>query len=320
MQETDMSWQLEDLPEQHGRTVIITGGNSGIGYEAARALAVKGARVIIACRDNAKAQAASDRITAESTSAAVATMTLDLASMTSVQTCADALIAQYEQIDVLINNAGVMAIPRRETKDGFEMQLGVNHLGHFALTARLFERIKSTPGSRIVNVSSLAHLFGFINLANLHGRMFYDPWAAYGQSKLANLLFTFELERRSRDAGLAVQALACHPGIAATNLASAGPRMAGLPVPEALVQSLTAVVAQSAAAGALPTLYAGFAEQATGGDYIGPDGIGETRGSPRKVQPSLMARSQTLARQLWQASEDATQITFDFSAPAPRPT
>ncbi len=307
-----MSWQLDDLCEQSERTVVITGGNSGIGFEAAKALADQGARVIIACRDADKAKTACEQISVDNADASIEAVTLDLASLKSVRACAEEINERCERLDVLINNAGVMGIPRQETEDGFEMQIGTNHFGHFALTGQLFPLLRVASESRVVTVSSLAHLFGFINFVNLHGRMFYDPWMAYGQSKLANLLFTYELDRRCHAAGIDVLAVACHPGVAATSLGYAGPRMLGSPLGETLVQLYTSIVAQSAAAGALPTLYAGFAPEARGGDYIGPDGLGEMRGNPRKVTSSFMSRSETIAHQLWRVTEEATQVQFDI--------
>jgi NAD(P)-dependent dehydrogenase (short-subunit alcohol dehydrogenase family) len=249
-------------------------------------------------------------LTAENGAAQVESVALDLASLKSARACADELRGRCDRLDVLINNAGVMAIPRRESEDSFEMQMGTNHLGHFALTALLHPLLCATPGSRVVTVSSLAHQFGFINFANLHGRMFYDPWMAYGQSKLANLLFAFELDRRLRAAELDMLSVACHPGIASTNLGYAGPRMLGSPLGETLVQLYTSIIAQPAADGALPTLFAGFAHDVRGGDYIGPDGLGEMRGNPKKVSSSFMSRSHAIARRLWQVSEEATSVQF----------
>ncbi len=307
-----MAWQADDLPDQRGRVVVITGGNSGIGLEAARALVQRGARVILACRNESSAREACEQLAQGGPAGSAELVHLDLASLSSVRACAgelDRLCAG--RLDVLINNAGVMAIPRRETEDGFEMQLGVNHFGHFALTALVYPLLTSTPGARIVTVASLAHNFGFVNFQDLHGRWFYEPWLAYGQSKLANLLFAFELDRRLRAAGRDVASVACHPGIAATNLGYAGPRMLGSAFGETLVQLYTSIAAQPAAAGALPTLYAGFATEAAGGDYIGPDGLGEMRGNPRKVSSSLLSRSQPVARQLWQVSEAAVGVTFE---------
>jgi NAD(P)-dependent dehydrogenase (short-subunit alcohol dehydrogenase family) len=304
-----MAWGLDDLSDQSGRTVVITGGNSGIGLEAARGLVDRGARVILACRNEASASEACQSLAGGPGSAEH--LQLDLASLASVRQAAAELERRCERLDVLINNAGVMAVPRRETEDGFDLQFGTNHLGHFALTALAFPLLAVAPGSRVVTVSSLAHNFGFINFQDLHGRMFYDPWLAYGQSKLANLLFAYELDRRARRAGRPVASLACHPGIAATNLGYAGPRMLGSAFGETLVQLYSSIAAQSAAAGALPTLYAGFAAEAMSGDYIGPDGIGELRGAPRKVSSSLFSRSQPVAKRLWQVSEQATGIPFE---------
>lgn len=304
-----MSWQVDNLAAQSGRTVVVTGGNSGIGFEAAKVLAAKGARVIIACRDENKAQIACDEIAAV-TSGNIEFVVLDLASLRSVHGCVDELHRRCESLDVLINNAGVMGIPHRDTEDGFEAQFGTNHLGHFALTALLFPLLRCASGSRVVTVSSLAHLFGVINFANLQGRMFYDPWMAYGQSKLANLLFAYELDRRLRSADFDVSSVACHPGIAATNLGYAGPQMLGSPLGEMLVQLYTSIIAQPGADGALPTLYAGFASEVESGDYIGPSGLGEMRGSPRKVSSSFMSRSQAIARRLWKTSEESTDVQF----------
>ena len=308
-----MAWQLNDLPQQTGKTVVITGGNSGVGYEAAKAIAAKDARVLLASRDPNRAKDAAEAIRAGREGAKVEMVVLDLASLRSVRACAEELNGRCERLDVLINNAGVMGIPRRETEDGFEMQFGTNHLGHFALTGLLFPKLKATPGACVVNVASLAHHFGFINFFNLHGRLFYDPWFAYAQSKLANLLLTYELDRRCRAAGLDVRSVACHPGISSTNLGYAGPRMMNLPLGETLVQMFSSVVAQSAADGALSTLYAGFASDVQGGDYIGPDGPGEMRGNPRKVPSTLLSRSESVARQLWQVSEEATGVRFNFT-------
>lgn len=306
-----MAWTLADLPDQSGRTVMITGGNSGIGFEAAKGLVNKGARVLLACRNQASAQDACNKLSAADAAGTAEFIHLDLASLKSVRACAEECGKRCNELDVLINNAGVMAIPRRETEDGFEMQFGTNHLGHFALTALVYPLLVDTPGARIVTVASLAHNFGFVNFQNLHGRLFYDPWLAYGQSKLANLLFAYELDRRLRAAEREVASVACHPGIASTNLGYAGPRMLGSAFGETLVQLYTSITAQSAAAGALPTLYAGFAQEAEGGDYIGPDGLGEMRGNPRKVSSSFLSRSQAVARQLWQVSEEAVGIRFE---------
>ena len=307
-----MPWGLDQLEDQSGRTVLITGGNSGIGFAAAKALAERGARVLLACRDGDKAQAACEAIVEGAGGSSVEAVSLDLASLESVAACADAVRERCDELDVLINNAGVMAIPRRLTEDGFEMQLGTNHFGHFALTGQLFDVLKRASDPRVVTVASLAHNFGFINFANLQSALFYNPWAAYGQSKLANLLFAFELERRIEDAGLHVVSNACHPGIAATNLASAGSRMAGIPIVEEMLQAATASVVQSAEQGALPTLYAGFAKEASGGEYFGPSGLGETRGAPARAQVSMLVNNRQVAAELWRVSEEATGVVFEF--------
>jgi NAD(P)-dependent dehydrogenase (short-subunit alcohol dehydrogenase family) len=306
-----MPWTLDNVPDLTGRTVVITGGNSGIGFEAAKGAVGKGARVLLACRNAESAKEACDKLAGDGASGTAEFVPLDLASLNSIRGCAEALSEGCEAIDVLINNAGVMAIPRRETEDGFEMQFGTNHLGHFALTALVYPKIRDTAGARIVNVASLAHNFGFLNFQNLHGRLFYDPWLTYGTTKLANLLFTYELDRRLKAVGRDVGAVACHPGISATNLGYAGPRMLGSDFGETLVELYTSVVAQSAGMGALPTLYAAFAEEANSGDYIGPDGLGEMRGHPQKVSSSFLSHSQSMARQLWEVSEKETDIRFE---------
>jgi NAD(P)-dependent dehydrogenase (short-subunit alcohol dehydrogenase family) len=302
-----MPWTVRDVPDQTGRTVIVTGANSGIGFEAAKALAAAGAETVLACRDAAKGEDAAVRIRAASAGARVEVRPLDLASLASVRDFAKGFGDAHERLDLLVNNAGVMAIPRRSTVDGFEMQLGTNHLGHFALTGLLFERILETPGSRVVNVSSTAHRMGRIDFDDLQGERRYSRWGAYGQSKLANLLFTLELARRQGGRALAV---ACHPGWAATNLQVAGPRMDGSRWMEAVAGGLNRLFGQDAAAGALPTLYAATAPEVESGDYIGPDGLGEAWGHPKKVGSSARARNAADARRLWEVSEALTGVHY----------
>ncbi len=308
-----MAWSIDDLASQKGRTVLITGGNSGIGLETARPLADLEAHVIIACRSPERATAALEDMLQGNPKAQVEAVQLDLADLDSVAECAQALAQRIDKLDVLINNAGVMAVPRSETRQGFETQFATNHLGHFALTGRLFGLLKSAPEAVVVNVASLAHHFGFINFFNLHGRLFYDPWFAYAQSKLANLLFTLALQHRCAEQDVSVKAVAAHPGLSATNLAYTTSRILGTPLGDMLMQVVNEIVAQPAAAGALPTLFAGFDPSVEGGDYIGPNGPGELRGPPRKVATSLMARSNSVAEQLWRVSEEATGVVFDFS-------
>lgn len=304
-------WSLEQVPDLSGRVMVITGANSGIGYEAARALAQRGAEVVLACRSRQKAEAAAERIRGENPSARLEIIPLDLADLASIRAFADTLRARKSRLDVLINNAGVMALPRRTTRDGFEMQLGTNHLGHFALTGRLFELLLATPHSRVVNVSSIAHKFGTIRLHDLQWEKRYSKWGAYGQSKLANLLFTHELDRRLKEAGSGTISVACHPGWAATNLQEAGPRMAGSKVMEVLSAWGNAMLAQDAAAGALPTVFAAV-EPLRGDEYVGPTRMMGWHGPPEIVQPLPKARDPETAERLWQASESLTGVHYTF--------
>jgi NAD(P)-dependent dehydrogenase (short-subunit alcohol dehydrogenase family) len=293
-------WTAADVPRQDGRTAIVTGANSGIGLEAARELARAGAAVTLACRNADKGEAARRDITATAPDARVEVAALDLGSLASVREFAERFASAHDAIDLLINNAGVMAPPRQVTSDGFELQFGTNHLGHFALTARLLPLIQDRDGARIVNVSSTAHRTGRINFDDLQGERSYARWGAYGQSKLANLLFTFELDRRLRAAASPVKSVAAHPGYAATNLQTTGPT--GL---QAFVMQIgNAILAQSAAMGALPTLYAATHPDVQGGMYFGPDGMFEGRGYPKLVQATERAHDEAAARRLWQVSEE----------------
>jgi NAD(P)-dependent dehydrogenase (short-subunit alcohol dehydrogenase family) len=305
-----MAWTANDMPDQTGRTIAVTGGNSGIGLEAAKACAAAGAHVVIACRDPQRARGALESLREAVPGASVEALPLDLASLASVRDFAKAFLDRHPRLDVLVNNAGVMAIPRRTTADGFEMQLGTNHLGHFALTGLLLERLLATPGSRIVNVSSTAHRAGRIDFDDLHGERRYARWGAYGQSKLANLLFTFELARRLEAAGHPLKSVACHPGWAATNLQFAGAKMDGSRLMEQVARLGNRLFAQDAAMGALPTAYAATAPEVASGDYIGPDRFYETWGHPAKVGSSRRARDREAARRLWEVSEQATGVRY----------
>ena len=303
-------WTVERIPDLSGKTILVTGGNSGIGYEAARQFARKGAHVVLACRDGQKGHAARDAITSEYPQSSVEAMKLDLASLASVRAFAKAYRTRHQTLDVLCNNAGVMALPYRQTADGFEMQFGTNHLGHFALTGLLLDLVLGTPGARVVTVSSGAHRMGRIRFEDLQWERGYWKWGAYSQSKLANLLFAYELQRRLKRAKAAVISVACHPGYAATNLQFAGPRMTGSSLMEWLFQFFNQLAAQNAEMGALPTLYAATAPGVRGGDYFGPDGFGELRGYPTKVQSSAGSHDRKVAEQLWQISEKLTGVRY----------
>ena len=300
-------WTAADMPEQQGRVAIVTGANSGIGLVTARELARAGAEVVLACRDAGKAATAQRSIAGAAPNANVRVEELDLSSLTSVREFADRMRSAYKAIDLLINNAGVMAVsPRRTTADGFELQFGTNHLGHFALTALLLDLLRDRGGARVVTVSSGAHRRGRIDFDDLHAERSYGRWSAYSQSKLANLLFAFELDRRLRAAGSGVKSIAAHPGYAATNLQSAA-----APAFDAWIMAIgNALLAQSADMGALPTLYAATHPEVEGGAYIGPDGLWEMRGHPRAVTSSLAAQDVETARRLWDLSAQLTSTRF----------
>ena len=305
-----MAWTADDMQDQSGRTVVVTGANSGIGFEAARSFAAAGAQVVLACRDPRRASQAAASLREALPQASVEAAPLDLANLASVRELAKSLADRHPRIDVLANNAGVMAIPRRTTADGFEMQLGTNHLGHFALTGLLLERLLATPGSRVVNVSSTAHRLGRMAFDDLHGERRYTRWGAYGQSKLANLLFTFELARRLAAAGHATKSVACHPGWAATNLQTAGARMDGSRWMEQVALLGNRLFAQDAAMGSLPTTYAATAPGVGSGDYIGPDRFFETWGHPTRVGSNARSRDPEAARRLWAMSEELTGVRY----------
>jgi NAD(P)-dependent dehydrogenase (short-subunit alcohol dehydrogenase family) len=310
-------WSANDIPEQSGKTFVVTGSNSGIGLEAARALAQRGAEVILACRSQEKGQLALDQLRAETPAAKAKLMKLDLASLASIREFAERFKGEHGRLDALINNAGLMAIPRATTADGFEMQLGTNHLGHFALTGLLFGRLveSGTAGvpARVVSVASQAHRMGKMRFDDLMGEKRYEKWAAYGQSKLANLLFTFELARRIEarwGEGATVAAIACHPGYSATELQGKGPELEKSAFGAMIMKLGNGLLAQSAAMGALPTLRAACDPDAKSGDYYGPAGITEMAGPPVKVGCTTAAKDPESARQLWERSRDLTGVDF----------
>lgn len=294
MTRTSRPWTAADLPSQEGRTVVVTGANSGLGAVTARELARAGARVIVACRDTAKGRSVAADFGGD-------VRELDLADLDSVRAFAGTVDGP---VDVLVNNAGVMATPHRRTRQGFELQLGTNHLGHFALTGLLLDRLLAAPKPRVTTVSSLMHAYGRVDLADLQWeRRRYNRWLAYAQSKLANLLFSHELQRRS---GGSLLATAAHPGYAATGLQSHTES-----IQDAFMKYANAVVAQSAEGGALPTLYAATMP-VPGGAFVGPDGLRQLRGFPRLVGCSRAARDQDVASRLWESSEELTGVRYDF--------
>jgi NAD(P)-dependent dehydrogenase (short-subunit alcohol dehydrogenase family) len=307
-------WTPDDIPDLAGMTALITGANSGIGFEAARLLAAHGAQVTLGCRNLGKAERAATVISQRHPSATVDVVELDLADLSSVAAAAAQMDGRLDHLDILVNNAGVMALPYRQTVDGFEMQFGTNHLGHFALTARLLGLLLSALAPRVVTVSSGMHKIGRMDFDNLDAAKGYRKWPVYGMSKLANLLFTFELQRRADRAGLPLKAVAAHPGYTRTNLQTAGPRMAGAKLAELAFVAANAVVTQSATMGALPTVYAAVAEDVEGGDYIGPRGPAEMRGYPVKVRATRAARNPDVAARLWETSESLTGVAFAWPA------
>ncbi len=306
------AWSVEDIPDLTGKTFVVTGANSGIGFETARELARRGGRVVMACRNLDKATAAMKRIVADVPDARLEPWPLDLSDLASVRSFAEGLLRDHDRLDVLVNNAGVMAIPHGRTRDGFELQMGTNHFGPFALTGLLLGRLLATAGSRVVTVSSLMHRMGRIRFDDLDGERHYNKWTAYAQSKLANLLFAFELQRRLERAGASTLSVACHPGYSSTNLALAGPKMAGSRMGERLHRLAQRVAAQDAAAGAWPTLRAATAPDVRGGDYFGPGGFQEIWGPPAAARPSARARDQDAAARLWEISEERTGVRYVF--------
>jgi NAD(P)-dependent dehydrogenase (short-subunit alcohol dehydrogenase family) len=297
-------WTENDVPDQHGRVAIVTGANTGLGFDTARVLAQRGAAVVLAVRNLDKGKQAAERIAAVAPGADVMVQELDLASLASVRKAAVALAERHPRIDLLINNAGVMYTPYRQTADGFEMQFGTNHLGHFALTGLLLPQLLAAPRSRVVTVSSMGHrIRAKIHFDDLQFARRYDRVQAYGQAKLANLMFTYELNRRLGAANAGTVALAAHPGGAATELGR------HIPVFKLLTPALR-LFAQSPAMGALPSLRAAADPAAVGGQYYGPDGIGEVRGHPTIVSSSAQSHDESLQSHLWSVSEDLTGVRY----------
>jgi len=304
-------WTAADIPDQTGKTIVVTGANSGLGLRSSEGLAAKGALVVMACRNAEKARTAQRSVEAVATGPAPVVVALDLASLASVRECAEALAAQHPKIDVLMNNAGIMAVPKSTTVDGFESQLGTNHLGHFALTGLVLPALLAAPEPRVVNVSSNAHKLGRLNLDDLFfERTRYSRWRAYSQTKLANLLFTSELQRRAVAAHTALTAVAAHPGYSATNLTS-GPAI-GAAVLKPFLAIGDKLAGQPDHMGALPQLYAATMADVAPDDYWGPDGLREQRGHPVLVGRTKHAQSVDDAAALWARSEELTGVTYTW--------
>ena len=298
-------WTEADVPDQTGRVAVITGANTGLGYETARILAARGAHVVLAVRDTDKGKAAAARIADISPQADVTVQPLDLASLRSVRTAAEELRAAYPSVDLLINNAGVVWTPRQITADGFELQFATSHLGHFALTGLLLDHLLPVAGSRVITVSSLGHrIRAAIHFDDLHRERRYSRPGAYGQAKLANLLFTYELQRRLAAKKKPTIAVAAHPGVSNTEL------LRNMPAIVQPVIRLLGPLFQAAAMGALPTLRAATDPEVQSGQYYGPDGFGQLRGDPKIVQSSAQSHDVNLQRRLWILSEELTGVSY----------
>lgn len=311
-----MTWSTHDIPDLSGKRALITGVTGGLGLHTAIGLAKHGAELVVTARDEGKAETAVASIAESVPGASIEVVSLDLADLADVRRAAADVSKAYERIDILVNNAGIMVPPRYSTTaDGFELQIGTNHLGHFAWTAELWPVLRDSD-ARIVTVSSLAHTaVGGIDLTTLTregSTRRYRRWQGYGESKLANLLFALELDRRAKAAGLDVVSVAAHPGYASTNITKTGPTGGRLSLPDIGMHQVSKIIAQSAAAGALPILMAATDPSLTGGEYVGPSGIRGLRGRPKLVGMSRAARDEDLARDLWSASEAAIGAIFDI--------
>jgi NAD(P)-dependent dehydrogenase (short-subunit alcohol dehydrogenase family) len=308
-------WTAAQVPDQPGRVALVTGASAGLGLETAKLLAGRGATVVLACRDTGKAERAAARIRAAAGRASVHIVRVDLASLASVRQAANQIRSSYPRLDLLVNNAGVMDVPYQRTLDGFELTLATNHLGHFALTGLLLDRLLATPGSRIVTVSSIAHRRGVIHFDDLQSERRYDPADAYAQSKLANLLFTYQLHARLQTTGARTIALAAHPGNARTGLwrTSSRPERALL---SPRLRMLNFWLVQSAQLGALPILRAAVDPAAHGGEYYGPAGRLQYTGHPTRVVSSPRSHDLVAQRRLWEVSEQLTGVSYRLLTPA----
>lgn len=300
MKKSPLPWTPNDIPDLSNQTVLVTGANSGLGLESARMLSSHGATVVMACRNTQKGKAAMEAIRGEHPDAKLELMELDLADLASVRQFSETFRKHHERLDILINNAGVMAPPLQHTKDGFEMQFGTNHLGHFALTGLLLETLEAAEAPRIVVVSSLAHRMGNIYFDNLDGKKWYKRWKFYGQSKLANLMFALEMDRRLRGKNSSIQVMAAHPGYSATNL------QRGIPGHKLF----NAVTAQSQEKGACPSVFAATSELAKSGQYYGPNGFMELWGMPTEADIRRLARNEKVAGRLWEVSSELSGVRY----------
>jgi NAD(P)-dependent dehydrogenase (short-subunit alcohol dehydrogenase family) len=299
-------WTADDIPDLSGRVAVVTGANSGLGLVTARELARAGARVVLAARSPSKAESARGSIAEDVPGAELEPRELDLADLLSVRDFAAGVASDHPALDLLVNNAGVMMTPPQKTTDGFELQFGTNHLGHFALTGELLDRLAAGTDARVVTVSSIEHKAGRVDFDDLQSERDYSPRRAYRQSKFANVLFGLELDRRLRAAGMPVKSVLAHPGYSATNLQLSGPTG----IVRSFLRVTNKLVAQSPDKGALPTLYAATAPGVEGGEFFGPDGFMEGRGHPSRVDPVDRARDTESARRLWEVSEELTGVRY----------
>ena len=307
------NWTQKDIPDLTDKVVVITGANSGLGLESTKAIARKGATVVMACRNLEKAEAAKVEVLREVPGAKLEVMQLDNASLASVRAFADAFKAKYDRLDILMNNAGVMAIPRQETEDGFEMQLGVNHLGHFALTGLLLDVITKTPNARVHTTSSSANYNGEINFDDPMLKEDYGRWKSYGQSKLANVFFANELHRRLKETGHDTVANSSHPGLVMTNLQSTSLEKSDTPFMERVLYRLAGpLMAQDVSMGTLPQLYGATAPSAKSGAFYGPKTL-NLRGSPAEKEPNKAAKDAADLKRFWKMSERLTGVSYDFT-------
>jgi NAD(P)-dependent dehydrogenase (short-subunit alcohol dehydrogenase family) len=294
-----VTWTPEQMPSQAGKTILITGANSGLGLESARLLAGHGAELIMACRNPEKGQQAVESMRADYPEAKLDLMQLDLSDLQSVRDFADQVHERYDKLDVLLNNAGIMAPPFQRTRDGFEMQMGTNHLGHFALTGRLLDLLENAEAPRVVTVSSLAQYMGRINLDNLNAEKGYHRWLFYGHSKLANLMFARELDRRLRESGSRVQSLAAHPGYSSTNLQN-----------DTVFAHINQFLAQPQHMGAYPSVYAATSEEVERGGFYGPNGLFGAGGYPAPAHARRVTDDRQVADRLWKKSEELTGVAY----------
>ncbi len=309
------TWGIGDIGDLTGRVALVTGANSGIGYETASALAEHGAHVVLACRNEEKARRARDKLESELDRCSLELLALDLADLVSVQRAAESFLSEHARLDILINNAGVMGSPYRQTADGFELQTATNHLGHFALTGLLLDRIVTTEPSRIVTVSSLMHRIGRLLPDDVAAQSLRNTWLTYGTTKLDNLLFTFELSRRLDAVGLRTLAVAAHPGWTRSNLAGSGAALGNSRVRRRLTRTAGSTLGQSAAHGAVPILCAATSSSVRSGQYVGPGHVFELYGPPRFARRSRRARDAAAAAALWRASEELTGVRYSVDTP-----